>query len=328
MTYNFGHIVGIIRFQRGAKAPEPPGPPTWLGQAWVYLIGCHTGHLLDFCAALLCYFVAFPLEEAAEWHADWVFRVVGFNVLLGWALNGFWHWFVYLSPFSKRMLSERKFNPVNPYQQQGQQSGPTAQFRREFIYTTLGWLQSAAFQCVMMWLWASNQLPCYLDFWAHPVYSIGHLWVIAYWREIHFYWVHRMIHPWRRSLPLIGDPGAFLYKHVHSLHHKSYNPGPWSGLCMHPVEHFVYYTCTLLPLVFTLHPMHFLYVKFHADIAPIAGHDGLDTPAGNGDFHYLHHAKFEVNYGVPFPFNFDKYFGTWMDPTEWKEEAMQKRQRR
>lgn len=64
---------------------------------------------------------------------------------------------------------------------------------------------------------------------------------------------------------------------------------------MHPVEHFFYYTCTLLPLVFVCHPIHFLYAKFHADIAPIGGHDGFSEPGGNGDFHWLHHAKYECN---------------------------------
>jgi len=142
------------------------------------------------------------------------------------------------------------------------------------------------------------------------------LWFIAYWRETHFYFCHRGMHPWfdRENGLLNGDIGAFLYRHVHSLHHKSFNPGPWSGLCMHPVEHFLYYSCVWLPpLVLTLHPLHFLYCKFHLDIAPLGGHDGMDDPGGKGDFHYLHHAKFECNYGVPFPFNFDKLCGTWAD---------------
>merc|ERR1712032_538286 len=133
-------------------------------------------------------------------------------------------------------------------------------------------------------------------------------------RGLHFFCAHRCMHPWwnvKNGLRQ-GDIGAFLYRHVHSLHHKSYNPGPWSGLCMHPVEHFLYYTCaTLPPLFLTVHPLHFLYTKFHADIAPIGGHDGMDTEGG--DFHFLHHSKFECNYGVPFPINLDKIFGTWAD---------------
>ncbi len=110
-----------------------------------------------------------------------------------------------------------------------------------------------------------------------------------------------------------GDIGAFLYRHFHSLHHKSHNPGPWSGLSMHPVEHFFYYTCAYFPLLFSCHPLHFLYAKFTADISPIAGHDGHDDPAGGGGaFHYLHHAYFECNYGVKL-IEFDRLFGTYKE---------------
>lgn len=172
-----------------------------------------------------------------------------------------------------------------------------------------------------MYLWASGRIDYYTDFWTDPLYSIGYLAAITYWREIHFYWCHRILHPWwdRKNGLMDGDIGAFLYRHVHSLHHKSYNPGPWSGLSMHPIEHLMYYSCTVLPYFFVAHPLHFLYVKFHADIAPIGGHDGYDEPSANGDFHWLHHAKFECNYGVPFPINFDKLFGTWLEYKEWKK---------
>jgi hypothetical protein len=37
-----------------------------------------------------------------------------------------------------------------------------------------------------------------------------------------------------------------IYKYVHSLHHKSYNPGPWSGLSMHPIECVHPSDCTAL----------------------------------------------------------------------------------
>lgn len=44
----------------------------------------------------------------------------------------------------------------------------------------------------------------------------------TYWRLTHFWFVHRMMHPWRTKW--VPDIGKQLYKHVHSLHHKSYNP--------------------------------------------------------------------------------------------------------
>jgi hypothetical protein len=50
----------------------------------------------------------------------------------------------------------------------------------------------------------------------------------TYWRLTHFWFVHRMMHPWRTKW--VPDLGKVLYKHVHSLHHKSYNPSTvWIG---------------------------------------------------------------------------------------------------
>ena len=134
-----------------------------------------------------------------------------------------------------------------------------------------------------------------------------------------------MIHPWfnRKSKWKSVDIGQFLYNNVHSLHHKSYNPGPWSGLSMHPVEHLFYYSCVFFPALFiSQHPIHFMINKFHATISPAPGHDGYDSPIGGGSggyFHYLHHAHYECNYGtdmVPL----DKLFGTFEDGKKFRKK--------
>jgi sterol desaturase/sphingolipid hydroxylase (fatty acid hydroxylase superfamily) len=77
---------------------------------------------------------------------------------------------------------------------------------------------------------------------------------------------------------------------------------------MHPVEHFFYYTAAYFPLLFTCHPLHFLYIKFHLDITPIGAYDGYDDPAVAASFHYMHHALFECNYGSPLIY-FDRVLG-------------------
>ena len=43
---------------------------------------------------------------------------------------------------------------------------------------------------------------------------------------------------------------AFLYRWVHSHHHKSYNPTAWSGISMTPVESTAYFSAALIPLLF------------------------------------------------------------------------------
>jgi sterol desaturase/sphingolipid hydroxylase (fatty acid hydroxylase superfamily) len=103
-----------------------------------------------------------------------------------------------------------------------------------------------------------------------------------------------------------------LYRFVHSLHHRNVDPEPFSGLCMHPVEH-LYYLATVLPsVVLTLSPFHFLWNGMHAVISPAAGHSGWEDHWQSDQFHYIHHAKFECNYGgggIPV----DAWFGTLRD---------------
>ena len=128
---------------------------------------------------------------------------------------------------------------------------------------TLGWLQAAALQVAFARLYATGAIGALggAHFWAgiggawpssaallaktlaQPAtqWNVASVLLVTYWREIHFYWCHRMIHPWT-SGPISQAPwwdlGALLYTHAHSWHHKSVNPGPWSGMSMHPVEHF------------------------------------------------------------------------------------------
>ena len=66
----------------------------------------------------------------------------------------------------------------------------------------------------------------------------------------------------------------FLYKHVHALHHRNINVGPWSGLSMHPVEHIIYLGTILFTggcgthlCIFCLHAV----LHFDHDITGICG---------------------------------------------------------
>ena len=268
---------------------------------------------------------SFPLDEAHEWRWGWVLRVAARNFALMWLLYGGWHWALYgwgrtgvAAGLSHRVPADKKFNPKDQYADGG------TQLRRELLFVHLGFAMSSAYECVMLHLWASGRVPMLADFWSRPYWSLFHMFVVAYWRDGHFFFAHRVLHPWfkNRWWRKRGfDPGQHLYKHVHALHHKSHNPGPFSGLSMHPVEHLLYYSCTLLCLVFTLHPVHFLYNKFHADFSPAPGHDGYDSAEGGGSyFHYLHHAHFEVNYGTPMV-PFDKLFGTHSDGSEFAKSG-------
>ena len=84
-----------------------------------------------------------------------------------------------------------------------------------------------AYEVLYVWGAANGWFP-YLDPARHPVWFVAIFLLIPLWRETHFFLVHRLLH-WR---PLMH---AF-----HRIHHLNPNPGPWSGMAMHPVEHLLY----------------------------------------------------------------------------------------
>jgi hypothetical protein len=93
---------------------------------------------------------------------------------------------------------------------------------------------------------------------------------LALWSDLHFFFVHRLLH-----VPAI-------YARVHKLHHLSKNPGPWSGLSMHPVESALYLSKVLLPLALPhAHMLHFLFMLYNATLMPIPGHSGHEEALGN-----------------------------------------------
>ncbi len=178
-----------------------------------------------------------------------------------------------------------------------------------------------AFEMVTLWGYANGYLP-YVDWREHPVYCVLLFALVPVMRDFHFYLIHRAIH-W--------PP---LYKRVHYLHHKNVNIGPFSGLAMHPVEHFVYWTGVLVHWIVPSHPLHALFHLQHAGLTPAKGHTGFDrTVLPNGVelthgnyFHYLHHKYFECNYGgddakVPM----DRWFGSFVDGSEESVAALKAR---
>ena len=192
---------------------------------------------------------------------------------------------------------------------------------RENVFLTLAsgvpiW---TGYEAITMWLFANGHIT-WLKWSRNPVWFIALFVLIPLWRELHFYAVHRLIHAPR------------LYKAVHSLHHRNTNPGPWSGLSMHPVEHVVYFSAVLIHWVVPSHPVHAMYNLFHLAMAPVPGHSGFekvkigdarafDTGCLN---HYLHHKYFEVNYSdgaIPL----DRWFGSFHDGSADAHEQMKQR---
>jgi sterol desaturase/sphingolipid hydroxylase (fatty acid hydroxylase superfamily) len=176
-----------------------------------------------------------------------------------------------------------------------------------------------ALEIGVLMAFANGYVP-WLSFAQHPFYLGLLALLVPVIHETHFFLLHRAIH-W-----------GPLYKWVHSVHHNSINPSPWSSLSMHPVELIGYLGVALWHLVIPSNPLLALYQLHFAGFGAIPGHVGFDkvelTEGAAVDshayIHYLHHKYFEVNYGdglIPF----DKWFGTFHDGSKAGEAAMQAR---
>ena len=171
-----------------------------------------------------------------------------------------------------------------------------------------------------------------------PIWTAWEVLVLWAWANDVGPWVGLMDNPWYLAavwlvLPVIHTP--FLYKWVHSVHHNSVNPSPWSSLSMHPVEHLLYFATAAYHFIIPSHPLLAIYQLHFAGFGAVVGHIGFDKIEMGGDkaldshafAHYLHHKYFEVNYGdglIPL----DRWFGTWHDGTKDGDARMQARYER
>jgi sterol desaturase/sphingolipid hydroxylase (fatty acid hydroxylase superfamily) len=176
-----------------------------------------------------------------------------------------------------------------------------------------------AYEVLLLWVWANGWGP-WTTFGENPVWLVAFALAIPLIHELHFFCIHRLIH-----VPV-------LYKWIHSVHHNSVNPSPWSSLSMHPVEHLLYWSDALIHLVLPSHPLLLLYHLQVTGTGAVIGHVGFDKVETGADravdthayAHYLHHKYFEVNYSdgmLPI----DKWFGTWHDGTTQGDAIMQAR---
>merc|ERR1719498_1383634 len=98
--------------------------------------------------------------------------------------------------------------------------------------------------------------------------------MVPVWRDLHFYLAHRFLHI------------RCMYKYVHSLHHRDADPQPFSGICMHPVEHLYYFSNAFTPSLFLpLSPLVFLWNLVHLNFAPAAGHSGYEDHFQADQYH-------------------------------------------
>ena len=292
LLWPVGNIAAMISTKKEDKTPAPTPKAT----AELDLIG----NLTSICAAtrsfLISLFCVYYLYDdysypafgsGKEFKLSWMMPII-IRDLIGTALiAGTWDWILYFSPLKER-LNKFKFNKVYP---------STQQIMHDIFWTFSASLTGAFVEIVCCWCWSNGYFKynskSLLDF---PIYNILWIITITHWRVPHFYFMHRLMHPWK--LDYIPDIGKFLYKYVHALHHKSYNPTAFSGTNMHPVESTLYYTACLICIPFGCHPCIALGCIIDCAVGAWLGHDGFQWPGSGDYFHQLHHQHFDCNYGA------------------------------
>jgi len=303
-----------IRDAKGSWTPDRPpdfGPlfarptkPLAIARWFVTGYLC-SWQLIYFGVAAAVWFVATPsVDTMRELRPAWIALVLARNLAIVAAWCGLWHLRLYVR---RAQGTRTKYNATWPRESTRFTFGHQT---RDNVFWSLasGVPIMTAFEVVGLWLFANGRIP-WLRWADHPAWIVVIMLLIPIWRELHFYAVHRLIH------------APVLYKKVHSLHHRNVNPGPWSGLSMHPLEHVAYFSAMAIHWVVPSHPLHLLFNEFHLAMAPAPGHAGFDrVEVGSrsldthGFAHYLHHKYFEVNYSdgaVPL----DRWFGSFHDGT-------------
>ena len=197
---------------------------------------------------------------------------VNFTITFGYF--GFWHSVTYLLGWT-----DRPFHPSRKYK--------IGKVFHNMWYSFLGVVQLTIWEAIFMHCYATNRLPfmsdeqAFSNSWNMTMFIFAFFWVPLY-REFHFYFAHRFIHI------------KALYKYIHSLHHRNTDIEPFSGLCMHPVEHLYYYSCVGPSLLVFASPFAFMWNAVHLLISPAASHSGWGDHFQSDQYHYLHH-RYEIH---------------------------------
>ncbi len=287
----------------------------WVWGSWLLI----SEKLIILAISCACYLWLSPsLEEAARLEVGWIAQIYVRNLLLIFCIAGLLHlWFYKYSAQGDQL----KYDP-RPLMLKGKQFTLGGQVRDNMFWTLgSGVFFWSAYEVLMFWSLANGYVPL-VTWGANPIWFVAIFLLIPLWESFYFYWIHRLIH-----LP-------FLYKHIHAVHHRNINVGPWSGLSMHPAEHAIYLGSVLIHFVVGAHPLHIIFHLQYYALSAVTTHTGFQglvikdkNRLALGTFHHqMHHRYFECNYGsLEIPW--DKWFGSFHDGTVEANERMQARRK-
>lgn len=276
----------------------------WFLRNWLTL----SERVMMVLLATLSWWLFYPsLETARTFAVAWILQVWFVNLGLMIVVAGTLHWYFYMRQGQGKAL---KFDHRDQTRGNRLWSFSNQVYDNVFWSLSSGVLQLTMYQVLIMWLMANGHVPM-ITFVSNPILFVAWLVLLPIWSALHFYWVHRLLHV------------PFLYRHVHSLHHRNVNIGPWSGLSMHPIEHLLYHSSLLIHCVVPSHPIHLYFHVIYLGPGAAMTHTGYEDLlikdkrrlALGTFYHQLHHRYYECNYGNQ-EMPWDRWFGTFHDGSE------------
>lgn len=299
----------------------PPEPP----KAWFKFFFGNPGYFFpnNLVYALLAiviwqFFTPSP-DVMKTLSGGWILTVLLRNMIMAILFIGAWHVWLYVW---KKQDVTFKYNRKWPARNASAFTFNNQTLDNMFWSLASGVPIWTAYEVLLLWGYANGIAP-FISPSENPVVFVLIFFLVPVIHEAGFYFVHRLLH-W--------PP---LYRVAHKLHHRNTNPGPWSGLSMHPIEHLMYFSTILLFFIIPSHPIHMINLASRLGLAPSQGHTGFDrvvtgenSSVKNSYYaHYLHHRYFEVNYAdgmIPL----DKWFGSFHDGSEQAHYKMLERRKR
>ena len=295
-TWN--HTAPVVFSPLFAWPPKPKAALLELTQRW----GTISRNVLFLAMAFLVFWYLYPEDTAMRSLSPWwVGSIFLRNYLFILVIAGGLHLYLFTFRLQKNRL---KYDPR-------EQLAKSRKFSfRSQIWDNIFWSLASGttiwsiYEVLYFW-GAANGVIATLAPSEYPLVFLTWLLALPVLTSSHFYFIHWLLH-W--------PP---LYRTVHILHHRNIHIGPWSGLSMHPVEHFLYISSVLVHFVIPSHPVILLLHLYSRCLGPAFSHAGFEklqvgdtSIVGAADFHHqLHHRYFECNYGTT-DAPWDKWFGT------------------
>ncbi|QGX96842.1 sterol desaturase family protein [Roseovarius faecimaris] len=284
--------------------PEPGYLARWFGRNWLTL----SERVMMVLLAVVLWLFFYPALETAQSFAwGWIVQSWAVTFAITALTAGALHWYFYIRKGQGMRLK---------FDRRGQAKGNKLWNFSDQVHDNMFWSLGSGvailtgFLVITMWLMANGYAPTITPA-GNPIWFVLSLILLPIWSAFHFYWVHRLLHV------------PFLYKRVHSLHHRNVNVGPWSGFSMHPVEHLLYCSSLCIHWIVPSDPIllffHVIYLgpgaaMTHAGYEDLLIKDKRRLALGTF-YHQLHHRYYECNYGNQ-EMPWDRWFGTFHDGSE------------